>query len=548
MVNKINKIIKDITLFGFNEKIDKFLLNIDNYDDLKPTHIIFNVTYNNRSDNSIIEYEDKYEIIEDQKGSYIVLDQKLLEILNQEFNNKLYIVTKDKEHYESDIILNSVAPINDMSININKSIVLTSIKLNDIDIKNINIENSILIKSFQVKNSRIKNTYNSKDTLYFDNIKLENVLIETDMILDSSSMNKSISFSNVTIENNLKIFKSYIYKIDFQILIIKSLLDLIDSVIEAELYIYKSKIRKLLSVNIIYKKDINIENTTYEDKVIFDKNIFSKINFSNTTFENVLYFIDCDFTKKSVFKVVTFFDMQIEGSKFHADSVFFSVTFEKRILLIKSETSKVYFNNNIYFNDSLFKEGADFRDLEVKGILTFNNSLINKTIFLVINEDNIISKLDLEKSVIDTLIFNKNNIKEYVNVDTLRIIKDKAIKQNDRVLAWDFHAKEMNKRTKTTNKYDVVMWYNKITNNHGLSILLPTAWIISVILLISFVEYFFGDGIDQHIYMNYFNPLNEVEDTGSVNMFIFRLIVEYLLLVPLIWQLIRSIRKYSNMP
>ena len=233
MINKINKIIKDITLFGFNKDMDKFILNIDNYNDLKPTHIIFDITYNDSSnDNSTIQHEEKYEIMADQKGSYIVLDQKLLDILNQEFNNKMYIVTKDKEKYESDIILNSIASKNGMAIDINKSIVLTSIKLNDVDIQNINIENSILIKTLQLKNSKITNIYNSKDTLYFDNINLQNVLIETDIIFDNCSVNKSILFSNVIIENNLKVFKSYINKIDFQILTIRGLLDLIDTIIE----------------------------------------------------------------------------------------------------------------------------------------------------------------------------------------------------------------------------------------------------------------------------------------------------------------------------
>ncbi len=144
--------------------------------------------------------------------------------------------------------------------------------------------------------------------------------------------------------------------------------------------------------------------------------------------------------------------------------------------------------------------------------------------------------------------------------DSYRVLKNVALRNNDHPQAVKFYAKEMefySKLLKENKSYShsdrATLWFNKHTNNFGLSFWKPLGLLLSFsIVFYFFVLWSFLDGYDSKYWKNIFEFLNPTHKVLFINEyhwsswsyfldFLFR-IIEGLL----IYQTIQAFRKYSR--
>ena len=213
---------------------------------------------------------------------------------------------------------------------------------------------------------------------------------------------------------------------------------------------------------------------------------------------------------------------------------------------------------------------------ETKGNKKFqiDNTSIGKTNFQSINLssfteikifDNIFTEIDYTNIIWSDKVVgvgqcNNDTSKLSKQQDSYRTLKNVALRNNDQPQAVKFYAKEMEfyrKLVKGNKSYSwsdrATLWFNKRTNNFGLSFWKP----LRLLLLLSIVFYFFVlcsflDGYNSNYWRNIFEFLNPTHKVLFINEyhwsgwsyfwdFLFR-IIEGLL----IYQTIQAFRKYSK--
>jgi uncharacterized protein YjbI with pentapeptide repeats len=204
----------------------------------------------------------------------------------------------------------------------------------------------------------------------------------------------------------------------------------------------KDGIKHLIEIG--YQLNKNKENG-YVDESDFSNCIFLlEVDFTGLGFTKLANFEGSTFTKKAVFagsgftKKANFF-----GATFIKEAYFLDSTFKEEAYFSYSTfTKKAYFSNSTftkkaYFFKSTFKEKISFEFSRFGDILFLNN----------INNEKKEEKfsLNMKSAVLDRIDLSDTVIDNAENRETFLVLKNIAIKQNDRVSALDFHKKEMNK-------------------------------------------------------------------------------------------------------
>jgi hypothetical protein len=237
---------------------------------------------------------------------------------------------------------------------------------------------------------------------------------------------------------------------------------------KAYLLLKKIFVHNAYFINATFTKDANFRYATFTEGADFSKATFTEgADFSEATFTEGANFMGTTFTENADFISATFTE--------NAD--FFKATFTK-------DANFSYINKDLR-GDKLKQNEMNFNFVEIK---TLNLSYAT------------IGKIFLDSSVVENIILTSSTeIKEADSSDTWRILKGFAIKNHNKPQAWHFQDREYNA---LANKNDpaykflennwqtkAIIWFNKITNNHGSSWLQPLIWFLVILLLGSLLEY-----------------------------------------------------------
>ena len=235
---------------------------------------------------------------------------------------------------------------------------------------------------------------------------------------------------------------------------------------------------------------------------------------------------------------------------------------------------KLYKINILKIKHEYFDNPCEEDETEGNKKFQIDNTSIGKTDFQSINLssfteikifDNIFTEIDYTNiiwsdKVVGVGQYNDNISKLSKQQDSYRTLKNVALRNNDQPQAVKFYAKEMEfyrelvKGNKSYSWSDrATLWFNKHTNNFGLSFWKP----LCLLILLSIVFYFFVlfsflDGCNSNYWRNIFEFLNPTHKVLFINEyhwsgwsyfwdFLFR-IIEGLL----IYQTIQAFRKYSK--
>ncbi|MDR0484359.1 MAG: hypothetical protein LBH40_03695 [Alphaproteobacteria bacterium] len=310
--------------------------------------------------------------------------------------------------------------------------------------------------------------------------------------------------------------------------------------------------------NTVFTAKANFDCTFFQDEVSFNDNIFTEqLYFSNSKLKDKSSFCYVEFNNSSTFnntifeKEVNFYHARLNRGVFLSTTFkdlanFRRTTFTNRCYFTTEDdiAAKTIFKKDVIFKDSTFSNIADFRNTEIKGKLDISMSSFT---YLWLGNTKI-SKFNAENTLIEkNIVMNKNNIESADNADSYRLLKDQAIKQNDRILAWEFHKLEMDKRCGSFSK-DPILLFNKYTNQHGTNALLAMMWVLLVTALGSFLETYFFHEQFINIIRNY-NPFSMVKNFEFI--FISQFFTHFfftVLLLSLIWQLLQAFRRHGRMP
>jgi hypothetical protein len=193
------------------------------------------------------------------------------------------------------------------------------------------------------------------------------------------------------------------------------------------------------------------------------------------------------------------------------------------ILIIKHE----------YFHNLHQKDEAKGNKFQI------DNTSIGKTDFQSINLssfteikifDNIFTEIDYTNiiwsdKVVGVGQYNDNISKLSKQQDSYRTLKNVALRNNDQPQAVKFYAKEMEfyrelvKGNKSYSWSDrATLWFNKRTNNFGLSFWKPLGWLLPLsIVFYFFVLFSFLDGYNSNYWRNIFEFLNPTHKVLFIN-------------------------------
>lgn len=222
----------------------------------------------------------------------------------------------------------------------------------------------------------------------------------------------------------------------------------------------------------------------------------------DVSFTNCIFTVDQSFQKKHFLKEVTFSECIFKGkvdfyaSVFKETAYFYRTIFEKDVDFSETEFKQkmkawqMEFKSDVSFKWANFREKANLTHMKVlKGNANFYGASFDQNMYL---NDGDFKKLELERCVIDNSYFLDVKIKS-AGRETFRIIKNEFLKQNDRIEALKYHAREMNaywlELAKKVFKYDaksfweylkilgdiLILSLNTLSNRFGLS------WMIGLI-------------------------------------------------------------------
>lgn len=204
---------------------------------------------------------------------------------------------------------------------------------------------------------------------------------------------------------------------------------------------------------ITFQKEIKgyFGSNDFYEKVIFHNRSFGMSRFFNSKFRKLVDFFNTDFIEPICFNKVDF-----EGT-----TVFSRTTFHQEVLFLYTQVS-----SNMVLRDTDFKKGVNFAPINIigNGFLNIFNLQIES--FKSIANSNA-GPIDMQS--------NWFNISHEHKRETYRILKNEAIKQNNKIKALDFHAEEMEayrlelkEYAKWHHKDRLIMSFNRFTNYYGL--------------------------------------------------------------------------------
>ncbi|MDR0484817.1 MAG: pentapeptide repeat-containing protein [Alphaproteobacteria bacterium] len=332
----------------------------------------------------------------------------------------------------------------------------------------------------------------------------------------------------------------------------------------------------------IFAGGFHVGNNTLREAVANGFN-----GFSNSIFLKEANFIGATFSDKANFYGATFNGEAYFGSAtFNGEANFIGATFSD-----KANFYSAKFSGEANFYSVIFSGEANFYSAKFSGDLDISATSFT---YLELTKSQIsISKINAKNTSVEKDII-MDDPKSADNQDIYRIVKDLAIKQNNKPLAWEYYEREMNQKlkedgneiktwlkTKNWKKnftlLNPILLFNKITNSHGTNSLKAVIWIISCVLLGSIIEYIIYNyefdfilsyfTLDITIIEHTFSESESLNDfTDIVLSYSFFPIVHKLdysitsplqrwihffftaVLVALIWQLVQSFRRYSKMP
>lgn len=246
---------------------------------------------------------------------------------------------------------------------------------------------------------------------------------------------------------------------------------------------------------------ISYEGCQFNFPVKFGSVVQKKISFTkcvftvDQSFRNILFCMDVSFSECRFKGAVDF-----HASVFQLTAFFYQTIFEKDVDFSETEFRQkmkawhMKFKSDVSFQWANFREKANLTHMKVlNGNANFYGASFDKNMYL---NDGEFKKLELERCVIDNSYFLDVKIKS-AGRETFRIIKNEFLKQNDRIEALKYHAREMNAYWRELAlkviKYDVksfweylkvlgdilILTLNTLSNRFGLS------WMIGLIFTFS---------------------------------------------------------------
>jgi hypothetical protein len=214
-----------------------------------------------------------------------------------------------------------------------------------------------------------------------------------------------------------------------------------------------------------------------EKSICFERCTFTGIvDFSQIEFKEEVIFNECVFKNNAIF---TF-------AHFYKCAYFYKCSFEKDVL----------------FDHSIWESFGQFAFSQFHGICSFAFSLASGFLnFKGIKFYTKNAQLDLYCSHFDKHANFSDSEIEYVNLYTenarenARIIKHHCLNTNDKVLALKFHKYEMNallKQTNTSIQDKVILYLNRISNNHGESWIRALLFLLYTSITLFLLFYFRG--------------------------------------------------------
>ena len=218
----------------------------------------------------------------------------------------------------------------------------------------------------------------------------------------------------------------------------------------------------------MFNENVSFEGITFKDTADFNGCTFCKnTSFTNVTFEgdvnmnsfegdvsfyqakfNSDTFFWCHFKGLSNFAQCRFKNItDFSECAFEKDVRFNDTTFEKKVFFNESEFKgkvnawNMTFLDDVTFKWSNFRKKANFSELKAKnGLVEFHGSNFESNAYFY---DSKINELDLKTSVVDNGLFFLGAKINTLNRETARIIKNEFVKQNNKIEALKYHAKEM---------------------------------------------------------------------------------------------------------
>ncbi len=351
-----------------------------------------------------------------------------------------------------------------------------------------------------------------------------------------------------TLNNGIKLFKNKRFPEFLDMGIITYPLHFMDCDFEEEVTI-KWCNEEMIFENCTFKKTLNLNNCKFEKNAKFWNSTFNDIDFCNTTFKGLADFWSCTFTKKVI----------LLKTDFLGTTVFSAATFKEVVLFTYTSITKV-----IIFRGTTFKNGVDLSQAIISGNISLHDLRIEKYNAAVNTKDN---------TIYEDFITKEGKIPYANKRETFRIIKQTYSKNGNEIDSLEFRKREQYTffietlhNLKKGNKIGIslqnilILTFNFISNFFGVS------WFVGLLFISFFGGFFFLKSITQipgyEFTMNYsewqwdnfkyffefLNPTHKVEYIQKENLnnsfygydFGGRIFVGYG-----IYQFIQAFRKYK---
>ena len=360
---------------------------------------------------------------------------------------------------------------------------------------------------------------------------------------NGSTFEEKVYFHNVTF--NDKAYFSYCTfngSVNFNGSTFKDKVNFNGSTFEEKVYFNGSTFEeKVYFHNVTFNDKAYFSYCTFNGTINFNRSIFGtpidqqqnktneetvdKTQFYNVTFNDKAYFMGVTFEgdvnfNDSDFKSKTYFDQDGDkNTEFKGKASFEAVSFKNLVSFYGTK-----FHKNMNFFRTNFNEVANFNNVTFQQAFNFSNAYINNIKFLGIQlggTDKDEAKADLsnfkeyfDKIKSNSLIKTKAKYRaksedgsdEAITFSDFRrscaIVKDSLDKESQKIDANKFYslellayAKELSKSTISGFLQSIVLFFNKLSSNHGQSWLQALLWILAF-GTISGLLY-----SDQHIYI-----------------------------------------------
>lgn len=327
--------------------------------------------------------------------------------------------------------------------------------------KDFRFNNSVFEKTFTLLGGTINTSSYFNGTFFAKEVWFDSVTFKGKvMFLDAIFCDK-VKFINCIFEMIVS-FENTVFacQIDFQNCIFQNIVDF--------RLTYSSQNDK--SFYKILKGNIN--NSIFEEKVIFRDRHFDHIEFENTKFKKIV-----DFYNSKFLSALRFLNTAFEGTTF-----FSKTTFKEVVVFQYTQLSK-----NMVLREAEFQKGVNLSQINFIDQGCLNIFKVNISTFASISEKD---SGDFDDGD------NWKKISHSFKRETYRILKNESLKQNDRINGLEYHAHEMEAyredlktSVKWYNKDRIILAFNRFTNYYGLHWGLGLAVTLGIALFFYLVYY-----------------------------------------------------------